>query len=258
MHCSLIWASKGGSGKTTTTGNLAAALALDGYDVIAIDADPDGDLGCLFGIPEDDPSPTRLHDLLADPSLDPRDAALAIPVAHDTGRLRILVCSQPLEHAALSLAENDYQDLRRILDAFENDADVALIDVPGARGPFVTAGLRAADSLLLPLQPGDFERSAMHRALIQSQADAGVTLPILGVAFVNTPLRSRALREHRRELQTAGIPTVGPQVRRQVSVLRDPTRGGPSVLSNPKTDVAKDYRKLAAAFIDRIIEITTP
>lgn len=258
MHCTLIWASKGGSGKTTTAGNLAAALALDGYDVIAVDADPDGDLGHLYGIAENDPTVTRLQHLIADPLRDPRAAAITIALPHQArGSLRLLACNQQLEHAALPLAQNDYTDLRRILDAFEHDADLALIDVPGARGPFVTAGLRAADSILLPIQPGDFERSAVHRALTQSVADAGFALPALGVAFVNTPLRSRALREHRTELHDTGIHVLQPHVRRAASVLRDPSRGGPSVLSSPKTDVARDYHQLAESVIDRILQLTT-
>ena len=256
MHCTLIWASKGGSGKTTTVGNLAGALALDGYDVLAVDADPDADLSHLCGIPEHDPSIARLQELLADPLRNPRAAAIAIPIPPGSGSLRLLACDQRLEHAALPLAQNDYRDLRRVLDAFEADTDLALIDVPGARGPFVTAALRAADSILLPIQPGDFERSAINRALTQGAVDAGFALPTLGVAFVNTPLRSRALREHRTELTGAGVHVLQPHVRRATSVLRDPSRGGPAVLSNTKADVAKDYRQLAHAVVDRIVQLS--
>lgn len=257
MHCTLVWASKGGSGKTTTTANLAAALALDGYNVLAVDADPDGDLSHLFGIPET-AAVTRLEQLLADPSLPPAQHPVAIPLPAGAGRLQLLPCTQHLEHAAMPLAQNGYRGLRQLLDSFEPDTDLALIDVPGARGPFVTAALKAADSLLLPISPGDFERSAIHRAITQSRADAGYPLATLGVAFVNTPLRSRALREHHQELTQAGIPVLAPHVRRAASILRDPTRGGPAVISTPKTDIAADYRALAQSVLARILHISQP
>ncbi|WP_354697322.1 Sporulation initiation inhibitor protein Soj [Paraconexibacter sp. AEG42_29] len=255
MHCTIVWASKGGSGKTTTTGNLAAALALTGYDVVVVDADPDGDLSHLFGIPESDPLVIRLQHLITDPGIFPPTAAVPVPLPAGSGTLRVLACDQQLEQAIVALGENDYTDLRRILDTFEDHTDLCLIDVPGARGPFVTAAFRAADSILLPIQPGDFERSAVHRALAQADTDAGYELPALGVAFVNTPLRSRALREHHLELTDAGIHVLQPHVRRASSVLRDPTRGGPAVISTPKSPVASDYRELAAAVIDRILRL---
>jgi len=46
---------KGGVGKTTLTAMLAAAQALDGQRVIAIDADPDANLASALGIPADEP-----------------------------------------------------------------------------------------------------------------------------------------------------------------------------------------------------------
>jgi len=46
---------KGGVGKTTLAAMLAGALALKGRDVIAVDADPDANLGSAFGVPPDEP-----------------------------------------------------------------------------------------------------------------------------------------------------------------------------------------------------------
>ena len=45
---------KGGVGKTTLSANLAFTMRDKGYNVIAIDADPDLSLGTVLGIPEDE------------------------------------------------------------------------------------------------------------------------------------------------------------------------------------------------------------
>lgn len=44
---------KGGVGKTTVSANLVKFLASEGYQVIAVDADPDTSLGMVLGLPED-------------------------------------------------------------------------------------------------------------------------------------------------------------------------------------------------------------
>ena len=46
---------KGGVGKTTLSAMLAGAAALKGQDVVAIDADPDANLGSALGVPPDEP-----------------------------------------------------------------------------------------------------------------------------------------------------------------------------------------------------------
>src|SRR6266705_2245513 len=64
---------KGGSGKTTTTVNLAAALSLRGRRVLLVDLDPQANATVAVGI---DPlsAPYHVGHLLADTSIDPRRA----------------------------------------------------------------------------------------------------------------------------------------------------------------------------------------
>ena len=57
--------SKGGVGKTTTAINLSAALTLEGRRVLAIDADPQGDLSVCFGYKNQDQLEITLASKLA-------------------------------------------------------------------------------------------------------------------------------------------------------------------------------------------------
>lgn len=58
---------KGGVGKTTVAGTLSRLLAREGYNVLAVDADPDMNLGTALGVDTSDVTPlTENYDLIAE------------------------------------------------------------------------------------------------------------------------------------------------------------------------------------------------
>src|SRR4029453_2259872 len=67
---------KGGVGKTTTTVNLGAALALGGQNVLLVDLDPQGNLTSSFGLEKD------VQQTVAESLLDRRVPLPVVPVAN--------------------------------------------------------------------------------------------------------------------------------------------------------------------------------
>lgn len=159
---------KGGSAKTTLVANLAAYLALHrGRRVLAIDMDPQGQLGKVLGV--DNRNPTRtaidllLDGLLGDPGLDRRPAgpderpASVLP----TIRTRIPGLDVVVANKSLGLfpawQDGDDQDptgrLAQTLEAApELDRyDFVLFDAPPSFGPLTLNVLRAAAEVVVPV-----------------------------------------------------------------------------------------------------------
>lgn len=261
MHRTLIWTSKGGTGKTTTVANAAPELALLGYRVLMVGFDPQGDLEATFGVADDDPDIIRVEQLLAG-GIDPRTAAIDVPLDEvGEGSLRLLASSSDLHAATGVVARRNFEDLDRILEAFDEDVDLALIDTQGAFTPLSHTAARAADSVLFCMEPGFYEYRALANRLAELEElerDGGWSIAPLGVLFVRTDARSRHMREYREHFTDAdafgGEPlyVFESHTRQQSSVRDHPRLAKPTVLAEPASNVAADYRLFAAELADRI------
>lgn len=265
----LVWTSKGGTGKTTTVANTGPELARLGYSVLMVGFDPQADLESTFGI-DDDTDVTRIERLLESGG-DARAAAIDLPVPPLPGRigrkrrraagsLQLLPCSSQLLAQTAAVARRGYQDLDQLLATF-GDVDLALIDTQGALTPISHTAAHAADGVLFVMEPGYYEYRALANRLAeleQMRADEGLDITPLGLLFVRTGQRSRQMREYRAHFEDPGtfagqpLHVFSTHTRPQASVRDHPRLHQPTVIAEPLSHVAEDYRAFASELAERL------
>jgi len=139
---------KGGVGKTTTTVNVAACLAEQGYRTLLVDLDPQANASTGLGLnPRELESSiyhVMLHDLDADSCIEPTEVK----------NLFVLPSSLDLAGAEIelvSLLSREHR-LRLAIESVIDDYDYVLIDCPPSLGLLTINALTAAHEVLVPIQ----------------------------------------------------------------------------------------------------------
>jgi chromosome partitioning protein len=143
---------KGGVGKTTTTVNLAAALALHGLQVLLIDLDPQGNASTALGVDHSVGTPSVYDVLLGGEAIS--DVAGAVDF---TPNLRCVGATLDLAGADIELTSQVAREYRlqravRELLAAGTELDYILIDCPPSLGLLTLNALVAAREVLIPIQ----------------------------------------------------------------------------------------------------------
>jgi len=142
---------KGGVGKTTTTVNLAAALARSGARVLVIDLDPQGNASTALGVPHSADT-ASIYDVLID------EMPLA-DIVQQSPESESLLCAPSTIHLAgaeielVSQVAREHR-LRRALDQYlsENPVDFVIIDCPPSLGLLTINAFTAASEVFIPIQ----------------------------------------------------------------------------------------------------------
>ncbi|MHC5146822.1 MAG: ParA family protein, partial [Planctomycetota bacterium] len=149
MRTIAITNQKGGCGKTTTSVNLAAALALKGYRTLLIDLDPQGHATLGFGIIPENQKRT-IYDVIVNSKLSLQKGLVQTNIP----RL-ILAPSNVLlsgAEAALMGMSNREHVLMNRLQRYERYFDYCIIDCSPSLSLLTLNALNAASEIVIPMQ----------------------------------------------------------------------------------------------------------
>ena len=176
---------KGGVGKTTTTINLGAALAEDGYRVLIVDLDPQGNASTGLGIDSADRTQTTYDMLLEDVPLS------SILQETSIENMMLAPSTTDLSSADIELVSNErrsfllHDALRKPGNA-ELDFDHVLIDCPPSLNLLTVNAMVAAHSVLVPLQSEFFALEGLSQLMLtlrEVRQTANPSLRIEGVVL---------------------------------------------------------------------------
>lgn len=144
---------KGGVGKTSTTVNIAAALAQAGAHILVIDMDPQGNASTAFGIRHNSGEPS-VYDIL-EGRLDISEVKQR---CESFESLEVVPSSIDLSGAELEVASMEGRTylLKHALDAFlersDEHYDYIFVDCPPSLGLLVINAMCAVNEMLIPIQ----------------------------------------------------------------------------------------------------------
>lgn len=248
---------KGGCSKTTSAANLAAALAMRPISkrVLIIDADPQANLSTLFGC---DPELVgmRLEDALDQPAThaaptpwDSRPLPDGEPQPLAAG-LHVLPCTAQLAVVALSHADDDNFEFRlaELVAHYRPDYDYIIIDTPPGIQPLSVMALLAADYVIAPIKPADFDIDgaiALTDMLETEIEPFNPTIKMLGVLVTQVDRRWRITTQATHALRDADIGVITHTIPVAVRVMAAPRYLAPTIVLEPDSRVGAAYRQVA-------------
>jgi len=236
---------KGGVGKSTTTVNLGASLALLQQRVLLVDFDPQGNTTSGLGVDKRALADDIYGVLLSGTAL--RDVVRQTEIAGlDLAPATINLAGAEIELVSTLARETR---LKRALDDVAHDYDFILIDCPPSLGLLTLNALTAAGEVLIPVQAEYYALeglSALTNVVSRIREALNPHLSIMGVLVTMYDGRTRLASEVLDEVN-AYFPdhVFQTQIPRNIRLSEAPSFGKPAVLLDAKSRGAQAYMTLA-------------
>ncbi len=242
---------KGGVGKTTTTVNLATAIAAVGKKVLIVDLDSQGNASTGLGIPRTARARGSFDILFEELAIEQVALPTIVP------NLWVVTSSSELAGAEVELvgAEQREYRLRQALQRSAKNFDFIFIDCPPSLGFLTLNAMTAADAVLVPLQTEFFALeglSQLYRTIQLVRQRTNKALEIQGIVFTMVDKRNRLSESVAQDVrQHFGEQVYEAMIPRSVRIAEAPSHGKPVLLYDVKSTGARAYGELASEFLKR-------
>ncbi len=242
---------KGGVGKTTTSINLAAALAQIGKSTLLVDCDPQANATTGIGIDKTTLKQNLYHGLIGD--VDAKD------LIHTTAvkGLSAIPARVELIGFEVEMMAHEGRELvmRELLEEIKDDYDYIVIDCPPSLSLLTLNAMASADSILVPLQSEFYALEGLTQLIDtvkRIKASLNPPLRISGILLTmfdrRTNLSFQVAEEAEKHFNDLVFTT---RIPRSVRLSEAPSYGEPIFMYDPSSVGAKSYLALAHEVVER-------
>lgn len=240
-----IFNHKGGTGKTTTSVQLAAALATKGLRVLLVDTDSQGNVAVSLNVKAE----RSLYHVLV-MGLSPKDATINV-----RPNLDLIASNETLAAAELYLAGRQNRDrvLRDRLARVENDYDVVVLDCSPSLSLMNQNALVASDGIIVPVAC-DYLSLVGVRQVIKTVKNVNSLLrhpvQITGVLPTFYDARARICRDALETLKDHFGDRCYEPIRMATKIKEAPAQGKTIFEHAPDSTASEDYARVAARVME--------
>ncbi len=236
---------KGGVGKTTTTVNLGASLAVAERKTLVIDCDSQGNMTTALGFAKD-PSRRTLYNLLI-----LNESMERVLLKTQVEGLDLIPSDKNLVGAAVELVnveDREYR-LKALIEPLRPNYDYILLDCPPALDLLTLNALAAADSVLVPIQTEYLALEGVSElldTLMRLRRTINPTLAIEGIVLTMYDDRTTLSKQVAADLRSFfGAQVFETVIPRNVRLAEAPSHGKPVMFYDIHSKGAESYLQLA-------------